>query len=387
MKKIIRLATILVCSFQVSISQAQTDSCNLRISLLTCGPGNELYSTFGHTAIRVRDSAKGYDVVYNYGTFDDSDPYFYLKFTRGIMRYALSAENFRDFMQEYLDEKRSVIEQSLDLSCKEKIQMLDALEDNLKESNRYYNYHFYLDNCTTRAKDVIKKISSQHYYFKNILPLKAPSYRELIHIYLDSADQPWSKFGIDFLLGSHLDEKVGNEQSMFLPDYLMKGLDSIGGLDRPLVYRKQIILAAGEKKETGLNLLTPMIFFTLLSVVFIALSFSKNKVATAILYYFDLAFFLFIGLMGMLLVFVWLGRVDAVCRNNYNLLWAFPTHAVVVFWIRRKKTWVVNYFRLTALISLLLLAVWAWLPQQLNNASLPLVILILVRSIFRSSNK
>jgi hypothetical protein len=371
----------------MSFSYAQTDSCNLRISLLTCGPGDELYSIFGHTAIRVRDTVKGYDAVYNYGTFDDSDPLFYLKFTRGIMRYALSAESFRDFMQEYLDEKRSVTEQVLSLDCAEKKRILNALEENLQESNRYYNYHFYQDNCTTRAKEMIQKTTDHPFYFKNILPPQAPSYRKLIHDYLDKGGQPWSKFGIDFLLGSHLDEKVSNEQSMFLPDYLMKGIDSAGGLSLPLVYKKQVILAAGEKKEMGGSLFTPMIFFTFLSIVFIALSFSKSKKAGVILFYFDWVFFFLLGLLGILLVFVWLGRVDAVCRNNYNLLWAWPTHALIVFWIKGKKTWVVNYFRLVVLVSLALLASWAWLPQQLNNASLPLVILILVRSIFQSRNK
>ena len=73
---------------------SQTDSCKLRISLLTCSPGEELYSTWGHTAIRVTDSVTGIDMVFNYGTFDDSDPDFYAKFTRGLMIYALSAYPF-----------------------------------------------------------------------------------------------------------------------------------------------------------------------------------------------------------------------------------------------------------------------------------------------------
>src|SRR3979409_2134401 len=75
--------------FSTLWSGAQADSCALQISLLTCSPGQELYSTFGHTVIRVQDSATATDIVFNYGTFDDSDPFFYLKFTRGVMRYAL----------------------------------------------------------------------------------------------------------------------------------------------------------------------------------------------------------------------------------------------------------------------------------------------------------
>lgn len=91
----------------------------LRISLLTCGPGNDLYTTFGHTAVRVIDSSGG-DYVFNYGTFDFSTPHFYWKFTRGHLMYFLAVQNFPDFMQEYEEEHRKVTEQVLNLSEAEK---------------------------------------------------------------------------------------------------------------------------------------------------------------------------------------------------------------------------------------------------------------------------
>src|SRR5687768_5965867 len=107
------LRSVLSCLILLSCFStiAQTDSSHLRISLLTCSPGAELYSTFGHTAVRVTDSARGIDMVYNYGTFDDRDPGFYVKFTKGIMIYALSNYSYQDFLQEYAYEKRYVIEQ------------------------------------------------------------------------------------------------------------------------------------------------------------------------------------------------------------------------------------------------------------------------------------
>src|SRR5688572_22121444 len=118
--RLLFLLIVLHCSF---FSSAQTDSCNLRISLLTCSPGEELYSSFGHTALRVTDLSGGGDLVFNYGTFDDSDPYFYVKFTRGLMLYALSVYPFRDFQYEYQVQNRGVIEQVLQLTCEEKQKM------------------------------------------------------------------------------------------------------------------------------------------------------------------------------------------------------------------------------------------------------------------------
>jgi len=118
-----RTVIILFLSIQSFLSHAQvtSDSCSMEISLLTCSPGNELYSLFGHTAIRIVDTRRGMDIVYNYGTFDDSDPLFYFYFTRGIMLYSLSVEPLDSFMKEYEDERRSVVEQILNLSCEEKL--------------------------------------------------------------------------------------------------------------------------------------------------------------------------------------------------------------------------------------------------------------------------
>ncbi len=119
-RRLSKLLLILVSALIGISGYSQPDSCHLRISLLTCSPGEELYSSFGHTALRVTDQSTGSDLVFNYGTFDDSDPYFYLKFTRGLMLYALSVYPYTDFQWEYKMQNRSVIEQELQLTCEEK---------------------------------------------------------------------------------------------------------------------------------------------------------------------------------------------------------------------------------------------------------------------------
>jgi len=117
------IAVFLFLSCITGFAQANHDSCTMEISLLTCAPGADLYSIFGHTAIRVRDARRGMDIVYNYGTFDDSDPLFYIHFTKGIMNYSLSAETYENFMAEYEYEHRPVIGQVLNLDCAEKNQL------------------------------------------------------------------------------------------------------------------------------------------------------------------------------------------------------------------------------------------------------------------------
>ncbi|OQP57501.1 Lnb N-terminal periplasmic domain-containing protein [Niastella populi] len=363
-------------------ASAQTDSSHLRISLLTCGPGTELYSTFGHTAIRVTDSARGVDMVYNYGTFDDRDPNFYVKFTRGIMIYALSNYSFQEFLQEYAYERRYVIEQELNLNGDEKQRLYAALQENALEQNRYYNYYFHTDNCTTRARDMITQKTGASVVFKNILPEKVPSFRNLIHTYLNKANQHWSKFGIDLLLGSNLDHKVTNESSMFLPDYLLMGFDSAMVDGRKLVTAKNNVLPVAPVPPS-VTLFTPLFVFGMVFIIITLLSFSTQKYAQGFLNVFDAVFFLLIGLFGVVIVTLWAIRVDDVCRNNYNLGWALPTHFFMAFVVYLKRKWIQQYFRVVFVLTLLFAVCWFFIPQKINMAVLPLLGIVLVRSNFR----
>ena len=184
MKRTAILYFLLICGLaataQVNPIQRNTDSCTMEISLLTCAPGTDLYSLFGHTAIRVQDIRRGMDIVYNYGTFDDSDPMFYLKFMRGIMRYSLSAETFDNFMQEYAFEHRQVVSQKLDLSCAEINNLYEALRTNTLDENRLYDYHFHTDNCTTRAGRIIETHTSDSLMYRNILPVSSSMVQESV---------------------------------------------------------------------------------------------------------------------------------------------------------------------------------------------------------------
>ena len=138
MKKFILLFFIL---FPVMLKAA--DSCSLRISVLTCTPGRELYSIFGHSALRITDSLTETDIVYNYGTFDVGDPDFYTKFLKGKMQYFLSQEDFRNFAYSYYFDQRGVSEQELHLTCEEKHTMQQFIFQNMEGKNRFYKYDFF----------------------------------------------------------------------------------------------------------------------------------------------------------------------------------------------------------------------------------------------------
>ena len=126
-----------------------------RISILTLDPGKEMYTIFGHTAIRVRDETLGLDRVYNFGTFDASTPFFYLKFLQGDLNYFLSITDFDYFFRNTVDEKRSIVEQILNLTYPERQKIFNTLERQYHSNARFYKYDFFYDNCATRVRDIV----------------------------------------------------------------------------------------------------------------------------------------------------------------------------------------------------------------------------------------
>ncbi len=354
------------------------DTSRIQISIITCEPGSELYSIFGHTAIRVIDSNAVADVIYNYGTFDFGDPNFYEKFVRGKLKYFLSIERSDDFFGDYQMDNRGITEQVLTLTADEKMNIKHALANNIREENRFYLYDFFLDNCTTRIRDLIQK------YRKPVLNLPAPmptdlSFRNAIHQCLDRGKMYWSKLGIDILLGSPTDATMTEPQQLFLPDNFMASLDS--NRSGAVVLNKRKIFESVKVEENTFRF-TPLICSLILLAVGFLLSFMKSGVnkQSATVVWFDNVFFLLLGLLGVLLLFMWVGTDHTMTKANYNLLWAIPVHVMGAFLVRSKTEFAKNYFLVTTVASVLLLLSWFLLPQKLNTALIPIVILNALRA-------
>ena len=152
------LLFFLLLSSLIGFSQYPKLSKNTQVSIFTCGKGQELYSTFGHTALRIQDSVNELDVVYNYGCFDFRDENFYLKFVKGDLQYYMNVTSFEDFIMEYQIDKREVIEQTLNLPLAKKQELFDALNKSLMSSEKYYTYKFIDRNCTSMIVDKINHL-------------------------------------------------------------------------------------------------------------------------------------------------------------------------------------------------------------------------------------
>ena len=212
---------------------------SVEVSVLTCGPGDLLYSLFGHTAIRVQNHSTGQDLVYNYGTFDFQADGFAVKFLRGKLPYQLSVVRMDSFLREYQMDKRYVEEQSLNLSQSEKFKVLEFLYNNLRPENRFYKYDFYFDNCTTRIRDLLEdRVGSIQYPTLNEEKF---TFRDLLHQYL--TQHPWTKFGMDIILGTQSDQVADDRGQMFLPEYFFDYLDTSTLKDRKIVRENNSVLS------------------------------------------------------------------------------------------------------------------------------------------------
>ena len=380
------LQKILFAFFLLLASQQQTvaqDSSRIRVSLLTCTPGEELYSIFGHSAIRIIDSNNVTDYVYNYGTFNFDDEGFYLKFVRGKLLYYVSLERADDFIYNYMASGRGITEQLLNLSADEKITVQKALNENLKEENKYYKYDFFLDNCTTRLRDIITNNKNPRPVLPAVMPVNT-RFRQAIHAYLDKGGQYWSKLGIDILLGAPTDKIMTAAEQEFLPDNLMSALDSSKNV-KIIASKTNLYEIGGQKNED--NLFTPMLCFSLLFLMIFLISLSKSKFSTIFLIGFDHVFFFIIGLLGILLILMWVATDHTMTKNNFNLIWALPTHTLASFFITSNKNYAKRYFLFTMILMIALLISWLLLPQEMNNSLLPIVLLIFYRSYARHNKK
>ena len=370
------LISFFIC-LQLTAS-AQQDSSALRISLLTCTPGAELYSIFGHNALRIVDSAAGTDIVYNYGTFNFSDPDFYTKFVRGKLMYFLSQSSYPDFLFEYNYFKRGVIEQVLALSSKEKKELQQFMFENVREENRYYKYDFLYDNCTTRLRDIIFRKNSEHPLQPKVFTSYGRTFRDHLHSYLDRAAMPWTKLGIDLLLGVGADKPMDAMEAMFLPDYLAKGA-SMGAANGKLLIKEESIALADAQpavSEPGFWQ-TPLFWIALISVLLLIPTFISNENWQAVA---DNILFILTGFLGLILLFMWVGTDHQSFSKNLNLIWAMPLNLVIAFQKNKTLAYLRKYFKLYSLLIIVLMAIASIYTGMINYSLFPLMALLSYRT-------
>lgn len=363
----------------------QAESINLspysEISVLTCSPGYPVYAAFGHSAIRVNDPYLGLDVVYNYGTFSFQTKGFYIKFLQRNLDYYLSRDYYSEFAEDYERDERGITEQVLNLTLQQKQSLFNALEENYLPENKYYRYDFFFDNCATRVRDIISQSLENEIQYDFSLMDTAITFRQIIKPFMKNNE--WVHLGMSIGLGRPTDRLAKPEELMLIPEY-MYNIYSKSALKKrdPLIKKtNELLKAKPQEDRSSPLLLSPLFVFwfifalaTLLSVIQIR---KKN-----LKLYFDVVWFGLLGILGILIFFLWFFTHHGVTENNLNIIWTNPLNFILLFafakrgLIRKLKI----YFPIISVLSLLFLIASLFNLQGIHPAFIPMILTSVIRS-------
>lgn len=372
------LLIILLCLAQYAkateIATTQSLSGKAYASLLTCGPGDEFYETFGHSALRIYDSVNGIDIVFNYGTFNFAEPHFYLKFAKGKLDYNVNKQPFDIFISEYMFYGRAVWEQRLTLDSVELSRLYSSLMINALPENKYYKYDFFRDNCATRVHHMIQESLNDTQKLAFDTPRQRASYRDLIYKYTDK-DNLWWRFGVDILLGARCDKPMTTEEYMYVPMEMMTQYDTTfnrSGSHLSAPAEKLL----DDSRETSSTVFSPSLCFMLLFLVVLILTIMAKRRGWRLLWL-DGILFSAAGLVSLLLLFLWFGSDHWCTKWNFNLLWANPLFPIMLFRLRKGNR-ILSIILTCCFAALILIWIAGW-PQILNSAAMLITLTLLVR--------
>ena len=347
------LTLILVSSAPVAAQEDIPPMDSVEFSLLTCQPHDEVYSLYGHTAIRYHELRPGgLDWAFNYGVFDFKKPHFVARFVFGLTDYELGAYPYKYFVKEYRRFGSMVTEQVLNLTDEEKMALHDALAINLRPENKIYRYNYFYNNCTTKARDIIESCINGKVEYAGREGY-TPSYRDMVHSM--TRNNPWSRFGNDLLLGIKADWKTDLRQQEFLPGNLLYDFDHAqiysNGSYRPLIKERRIAVPAGVQIiESGFPLSPLACAAILLAVGIVIFFFEWRKKRAFVLW--DVLLMITTGTIGIVLTLMLFSQHPTVSLNLQIILcnplpWLF-------LWpvIRGRET---RYWKITAILAVLFL--------------------------------
>tara|TARA_Y100000385_G_scaffold145097_1_gene150685 strand:- start:130 stop:1350 length:1221 start_codon:yes stop_codon:yes gene_type:complete len=346
---------------------------NTVISLITCDPGNEIYSHFGHSALRIKNINKKVDLVVNWGLFSFSGGQFQFgyDFAKGRLKYKMGFQLMDDFIYEYKESKRGLREQILNINNEQKKNLLKKINENYKPENREYRYEFFYDNCSSRIRDIISATLGDQLKLTVSADANKYSFRDIIHQYLKN--DPWLELGIDLVLGKRIDVIVDNKNLMFLPKYMEEIFDKstieIGNSKKQLILKRNEIIKNQPKELEKSNITKYSWIIFVLTILLLILK--KEKIFD----YWSIINFSTFGILGLLLIFMWIGTDHQATKYNLNLLWASPFSLLMVYFIISKKWNILSYWCIIISLALIFTTILFWFTiiQELNDFVKPII--------------
>lgn len=390
--KVFVVQILFVLSQVVAWASPAADS--LRVSLLTCSPGKEIFELYGHTALRVTNLTKESDLtqnnrtndlVFNFGVFSFNQPHFIARFIKGDTDYTMDAVPFDVFLKSYFRDGRHVEEQILNLNQAESHRLLQALMNLWTQENWSYRYNFFKDNCTTRARDIIEQAMDGHIVYAPSVKNKAISYRSIVHEY--TADSPWDEIGQDILLGAEADEPIDGRAQQFVPYHLKKAFSKANiqrtdGTCLPLVQQElqHVSDTAAVPAARHISPTVIAIIWLLITAGIVALRWKKKD--TGYLWFYDALPLLLQGCMGVIIAYLFLFSSHPTVNSNWLLIIFNPIPLLYLpVALTKAKKRKKDYYHAIATVILLAFCLFAGIiPQDIPTAIILLAWNLLILS-------
>ena len=304
----------------------------MKVSLVTFGPGQEPWQRFGHNAIWVRDPLRGIDALYNYGRFSFEERRFILRFIQGRMRYWVEVQDPELTFAMYTFVNRSIHVQELALTIDQRVALRDFLEWNVKPENAFYDYDYFTDNCSTRLRDAIDRaLSGAVKQQTHIVPAHT-TFR--FHTMRLTTHSPWLYTGLLLALGNPVDRPITVWEDMFVPVNLQEHIRTVmipgeQGNRIPLVVREYALFestASMPATEPPVWILWYLLGGVALAAVFLVLESvsRRNRLGRFAFAGLTGSWAFLIGCGGLLLVGLWFLTDHVDAAYNENLFFVTP---------------------------------------------------------------
>lgn len=356
-KRLIQLLLVMLLSATVRAEQPKVVGVeyfdSVEVSLLTCAPHEEVYSLYGHTALRWHDLHTGDDLAFNWGIFNFKKPFFVVRFVFGLTDYELGITPFEPFAAYYRRWGAMVTEQVLNLTSAEKSRLQKLLADNYLPENRVYRYNYFYDNCSTRPRDIIERCLDGKVEYKQRQDYEL-TFRQMIHE--KTKHHEWATEGNDLLLGLRADLKTSRQEQEFLPENLLYDFDraQIRGNDgavRPLVVNRRMAVQPGVQVIERDFVMSPIevgVALLIVSLLVFAVEWRRRHIFII----WDVVLMALTGLAGCVL-FVMLFSQHPCTTTNLQVLLLNPLHLFFIpSVVRRRAT---RYWKALLFMTSLLL--------------------------------
>ncbi|MEX2284590.1 MAG: DUF4105 domain-containing protein [Gemmatimonadota bacterium] len=384
---------LLSLAFAIAVASSpqqvvQEPGSNLSVYLVTFGQGDEIYERFGHNAIWIRDPDAQTDIAYNWGEFNFDQPGFYRRFLMGRMIYEMRARPMADMIYAYQQYDRSIWAQELNLTPAQKRALHEFVIWNEQPENKDYRYDYYRDNCSTRVRDALDRALGGALK-RALLPRKTDAtYRS--HTKRLMIGEELVLTGMNLAMGPAIDQPLTLWEEAFIPMELQEAVRLVtvsgpNGETVPLVKTERTLFQSSrpDPPDTAPNYL-PVYLIIGLAIAAALLVFGSLRARWANILFRTLAVFwtFTIGLLGLLITFLWIVTDHSVTYRNENALQANPLVlmlcvGLILVWLGRTRS--LKFTVRTALVvsGLASLGLIIQLLPDLNQVNADIIALLL----------